>query len=273
MLPNFLADVSITHAPLPSALDGATACGVLWQAAPGRFLLDVPAVARYLVTAGSSITIDPSLDAPLLTVEHHLGMLPLASLLYQRGMLAFHAAAVADEQGVVLLAGDSGSGKSTLLVELLQQGWRMLADDLAIVGLNEQGQPVVYPTAPGIALWPESLKKMGIDPDSLPSVDANRREFLPVGQTVGTPQLLRGIYRLNVHSKSAVEMEELAGSARFRAVGTMLYNSHVADAVCGRADYLRCAAAIAQSVPISILRRPRGVWSVEALAEHIKFSD
>jgi len=269
MLPDFLADISVTQASLPTALDGTTACGVLWQAAQGRFLLDVPAVARYLITAGNSITIDSVPDTPAIVVEHHLGMLPLAALLYQRGMLAFHAAAVANDQGVVLLTGDSGCGKSTLLVALLQRGWRVLADDLAIVGLDGQGQPVVYPTASGIALWTESLKKLGIASDSLSCCDANRREFVPSGQTAGDPQPLRHIYRLGVHGKREVEPEELAGSARFRAVGTMLYNSHVADALCSRADYMRCAAAIAQFVPINILRRPRGVWSVEALAEYI----
>jgi hypothetical protein len=268
-LPAFLTDVSIVPASLPAVLGGATTHGVLWQAAPGSFLLDVPAVARYLVVAGKTINIDFASEAIATEVERHMLMLPLAALLYQRGMLAVHAAAVANDQGVVLLAGDSGSGKSTLLPGLLKRGWTMLADELAIVGLNELGQPVVYPTASVIALWPESLEKLGIDITSLPSADVNRLELAASGQAVVGSLPLRTIYRLGVHGAGEIELKELTGSARFRAVGTLLYNSHVADAVCSRPDYLRCAAAIAQSVPISILRRPRGIWSVEALTELI----
>jgi len=270
MLPKFLSDVSITHAPLPAELKGATAGGILWQIASGSFLLSVPYVARYQVTAGMSITIDAEPNASVTMVDHHLRMLPLAALLYQRGMLAFHAAAVANDQGALLLAGDSGSGKSTLLAKMLQLGWTMLADELAIVGLNMEGQPVVYPTIPRIALWPDSCKKLGIDSTSLHHADANRREFIPQAfQVAVNPQLLCGINRLNIHSKSDVELEELTGSDRFRVVGALLYNSHVAEALCNKAEFLTSAAAVAQSTPISILRRPRGEWSVESLAKKI----
>jgi len=269
MLPDFLSDLSVTTASLPIALDGAIARGVLWQNAAGRFLLDVPGVARYLVEAGRTITIDPAPNAPVQKVEHFLGMLPLAALLYQRGLLAFHAAAVSNGDVALLLAGDSGSGKSTLLTALLQRGWRMLADDLAIVSLNEQGQPIVHPACSGIALWPESMKNLGIDADSLPYADANRRKYSLPEQCETNPQCLRGIYRLSVHNKCEVEMEEMAGSARFQTTGTMLYNSHVADVLCNRVEYMRYVAAIVQSVSYRELRRPRGVRCVEALADQI----
>lgn len=269
MLPEFLTDCCISQAPLTAVLDVATIRGVLWQATPEQLLLDVPGVARYLAKGGKSITVDPAPDAPAERVSYFLGMLPLAALSYQRGMLAFHAAAVCNDKGALLLAGDSGSGKSTLLAALLKRGWRMLADDLAIVGLDKQGQPVVFPSAQGIALWPESLKKLAIDPGGLQSCDTNRYIFVPAERASGNPVPLRCMYRLGIHSKSGVEQEEPSGNARFRLIATMLYNSHVADAVCNKADYLRCAAAISRQAPIRILRRPRGQWSVEMLAEHI----
>jgi hypothetical protein len=223
-----------------------------------------------LVEAGRFIIIDAADDAAETEIEHHFKMMPLAALLYQRGFLALHAAAVGNEQGALLLAGDSGSGKSTLLATLEQRGWKVLADDLAIVKLSEQGKVMVYPTVSKVALWPVALEKMGLCIDSLPYVDANRREFNPSEKSTREPQCLRGIFRLNVQSKNEVVLEDLAVTARFKAVGGTLYNSHVADALCNRENYLRCAAAIAQSVPISCLSRPRGVWSVSELADIIE---
>lgn len=266
---DLLSDVSVLTDSLPITLDNVQSRGVLWQVAGERFLLDVPEVARYLVEAGSSITIEPAPDALPQTIEHFLRMLPLAALVYQRGMLAFHAAAVTNGEYTVLLAGNSGSGKSTILAALLQRGWAMMTDDLAIVALDEQGQPTVYPSRAGIALWPDSLNNLGIASDSFSYCDANRKEYPVHGHFDNKPRTLRGIYRLNVNNKSEVAVEELEGSARFQMIGTLLYNSQVADALCNRSDYLRSVATIAQKVQSRDLSRPRGIWSVKTLIDHV----
>lgn len=269
MLTNLFSDISVSTASLPAKLDGSTAQGVLWQIAEGRLLLDVPSVARYLVEGGRSIRIDPAHDATQSKIEYFQMMLPLAALCYQRGMLAFHAAAVSNGKVSVLLAGKSGSGKSTLLAFLLQRGWQLMADDLAIVGLDGEGKPVVYPTAPGIALWADSLKQFGIDSDSLDFCDANRRQYSAPESFDSTPRPLQFIYHLNVHNKREVECEELTGSSCFQKTGAILYNSYVADVLCNRADYLQCVAALVQAVPYRNLCRPRDIWCLEALANHI----
>lgn len=270
IIPHFISDINIIHASLPSILSKAKARGVLWQAASGRFFLNVPNVASYLVTAGNSITIDPAPDVLPSVLQHQMEMLPLAALSYQQGLLAFHAATVANVHGAVLITGDSGTGKSTLLAALSLRGWQVLADDLTIIGLNEQGHPFVYPTSSGISLWPDSLKLLGINSASFPRIDANRHKFTPSVRKFCAPQPLRAIFRLSVHSKSVVETEELPVNVRFRALGSYLYNSHVADALCDRIAYLRCMATIAESVSITIMRRPRGLWSVEALSDIIE---
>jgi len=47
-LPAFLADARVESGQTPRYLHNAAATGVLWQAEPGRFLIDVPGAARYL---------------------------------------------------------------------------------------------------------------------------------------------------------------------------------------------------------------------------------
>lgn len=266
MLPNFLSDIMIKHAPVPVVLDGATARGVLWQAAAGRFLLDLPGVARYLVEGGHTVTIEPCLGGDEAAAEHFLKMTPLAALLYQRGLVVFHAAAVADERGVVLLAGESGAGKSVLLAALLQRGWTMLADDLAVVAPDGQGRLLVQPMYPEISLWPDAVKRLGIDPASLRLCDANRYGCALPERFAGRPLPLRAIYWLNVHQKQDTGLVPLAEKDCFRTVGTFLYNSQIADALMDRAAYLQCVAAIAGSVPTHNLLRPRSAWSADALA-------
>jgi hypothetical protein len=264
MLPDFLSDVSITYAPVPSRLEGATSSGILWQAAPNRFLLEAPDTARYLVEDGKQIIIDPHPSADESEVTRFLRMTPLAALSFQRGMFAFHAAAVTGSNGAVVIAGDSGAGKSTLLAALLKRGWKLLADDLSAVDLNENGVPIVFPIFPETILWPDSMEELKFETTD------HERQVLPLeDRFAASPQPLRAIYRLSVH-KEALETDEIKGTKLFNTLTMVSYNSRITDALLHRSAYMRLAAAIANSVSVRTLRRPRGQWCIEELADIVE---
>jgi hypothetical protein len=145
----------------------------------------------------------------------------------------------------------------------------MLADDLAAVDLDGQGRVLVQPKYPEVALWPDALKRLGINSASLPFCDANRHRLTRPERFADRPLPLRAIYWLNVYQKQGTDCAPLAEKDRFRVVGTFLYNSQIADALMDRAAYLRCVAAIANSVPIHNLCRPRSTWSADTLADLI----
>ena len=54
-----------------------------------------------------------------------------------RGLLSIHCAALADENGAVLISGSSGSGKSTVTTRLLSQGYRLVANVMQFAGQKE----------------------------------------------------------------------------------------------------------------------------------------
>ncbi len=259
-----LSDVHIQCACVPRLLPAATAEGVLWQAAPSQFLLHVPGVARFLVEFGRSITIEPEPGSSPSERWRFLRMTPLAALLYQRGALAFHAAA-ASSKGAVLLAGDSGAGKSALLMALLERGWTMLADELAFVDLDSLGTAQVAPTFPDIRLWRKSLG----NPTSESEHDSasSWRTVSMTDQFPSSPRALRAIVWLTVHNDHQIEIRELDGMERFRSLALLTYNSHIADALLDRAQYLRQAGHIARSCRFWKLCRPRGRDTVAELAD------
>ena len=318
-LPDFLAGVQLIIGPVPAGLGEGRARGVLWQAASGRFLLEVPAVASYYAAGGEQITIHPCPGVGDKILQCYLGLAPLAALIFQRGWLAFHAAAAAPplegirtegaaqsiaglqtmkraDSGAVLLAGDSGAGKSTLLAALLQRGWRLLADDLAAVGLDGEGRPVVWPIPAEIALWPDAVEKLGIVHEGASGVTGISGETGVIDETGFSDETgasdetgpdprqfydftaqcaeaalpLQAIYWLSVQRGEEIQVEEVQGSERFAAIGPRLYNSHIADALLDRSVYFRLATAITQAVPLRRIRRPEGQWSVEALVEKLE---
>jgi hypothetical protein len=266
-LPSFLSNVELEIAKIPDSLSDAAAEGVLWQAAPGRFLLRVAKIAKFLIEAGCKITVEPSAEAT--DIARFLRMTPLAALLYQRGTLAMHAAAAANVRGAILLAGDSCAGKSTLLMALMNRGWKMLADELVAIDFDERGQMRVMPMFPEVRLWQDAEKKFAVVGES-PNSDKDWRIVSVPNQFSSQPQVLRTIYWLTAHNTDKVEQHIVEGIERFRAVGTLTYNSHIADALLDRAEYMRQATIVTQTVPIHRLYRPRGKWVVEELADRIE---
>ena len=260
-----MTDVEIKNASIPPVLIGATSRGVLWQAAPRRFLLDVPDVARYLVEDGNLVTLEPVPQADKDKINRFFQMTPLAALLFQRGITAFHAAAAAGPHGAVLLAGDSCAGKSTLLMELLKRGWKMLSDDLSVVALNENGAPDVLPTFPDVVLWRDTLDKLNKE-----NTGKNRQTVSMEERFTNTSQRLKTIYRLAIHNKNEIEVRSTEGIDRFRFLTEILYNTRVADALLDRTAYMRTASALTQCVSTQTLMRPRGRWSSEELADMVE---
>ncbi len=270
--------IFVNQGEIPDILPGATHQGVLWQAAPGRFLLKVPKVAKYLVEDGSRVTIEPVLGASQDLLSRFFKMTPLAALMYQRGQLAFHAAAAAppgaEGDKAILIAGDSAAGKSTLLVGLQQRGWRILADELSLIMENEDGRAAVLPIAQEVLLWEDAVEKLGLPEwqvSDLVQVHAGGRRVVTVTADVEHAMFpITNIIRLSVHSQPDIELKKLEGMRAFHSIGELVYNSHIADAILSKQDYLRQAGILTQRVPIFHLNRPRGQWSVEALADVVE---
>ena len=262
-----LEDVRVSFAPVPQALAEARSCGVLWQTAPGRFLLDLPGVARYLVEFGKSVTIDTVPEVETETVERFFRMTPLAALLCQRGVLPLHAACAANGSGSVILAGDSGVGKTTLLTALVARGWKILADDLTALDVGPSGNVTVCPVFPEVALWPDALRIMTGCIESLPRACGNRHVLSLSDHFCSDPQPVTSIFHLCAHSGAGIDVAQLFGSSAFQAIGMISYNSHIADSLFDRSCFMRCAAALSNSTPLYRLRRPRGQWSVDELAD------
>jgi len=87
-------------------------------ATPTQYFLNIQGIARYLVTAGREIVIDPDDAAPALDVRGYLLGSIFVVLCQQRGLLPLHASAIAGKSGVVAFLANSGQGKSTLAANL-----------------------------------------------------------------------------------------------------------------------------------------------------------
>lgn len=103
------------------------------------------------------LDLSPDLTIPAAVILERV-VAPMAFMLLNRGKVALHASAVADEHGRAwIFIGNSGAGKSTTAFELMRRKMALLADDLVL--LDSQKMEVIAAT-PTLRLFD--------DPDSVP---------------------------------------------------------------------------------------------------------
>ena len=149
-------DVVVERGEVPESGPGLTQVD-------GSLLLVVNGVARFRIEGGNRITVDAAAEVPERNARLFLLGSAFGALLHQRGMLPLHANAVEIDGKAVAFLGESGAGKSTLAAWFHDHGYRIIADDVCVVRLDDQGKPVAEPGLPRFRLWKEALAAFGRD--------------------------------------------------------------------------------------------------------------
>lgn len=101
----------------------------------------------------------------------------LSMLHLQRGEMAIHCSALEKDGRAVLVAGNSGSGKSTTTTALLEAGFSLMADDMAIVGVRDN-KAICYPAFPYQKLCRDVAEERNYDLEELIYIDEDKDKFL-----------------------------------------------------------------------------------------------
>ncbi len=131
------------------------------------YRLRFPDLADFDVSAaGDRIACRPSARLPDTTLQHLLldQVLPLA--LSRSGHLVLHASAVhVPRLGSVAFVGPTGSGKSTLAAALGLRACPVVTDDCLVVQ-SASGHSLAVPGYPGLRLWRDAARGLGLDPNA-----------------------------------------------------------------------------------------------------------
>jgi hypothetical protein len=266
------ADVEVIYDEVPDQLSGATACGMAYQARPGRLLLKVDGVARYLICDGRRIIIQRATGAHDDDVRLFLLGSALGALLHQRNAIVLHGSAVIVDGMAVAFIGPSGIGKSTLAVAFGRRGNRVLTDDLCVAWPHEaSGQIMVEPGFHESKLWMDSLQHLHIDATGLRKIRSSlEKRALPLGAAFASCAApLKRIYVLRARNDARLSIVDLQGAQKFEALNDQTYRGQFLDGLGARPAHFRNALLLAQRVPIAVIERPRGVFQLEDLVAQV----
>ena len=257
--------VRIGEAPaLPPSLPGK---GEFWQMTPGAFWFTVDDVARYHVAEGRRILVEPRGGS-----RHDLGVFLIrsgfAALLLQRGVVPFHASAIATDAGAVLFAGCSGAGKSSLLAALVERGHTMLADDLTGV-IRRDGRAIALPAFPNIGLWADALDALDWRRRAGERVREPLEKFLaPVARFRDEPLAVRALYALGPGPE--ITVGKAPSQAALELLCRHTYRRRFLPGSGQRMTHFRTVAHMANRLPVFRVTRPAYPFLIDALADRVE---
>ena len=264
-------DVTIRVGATPEALAPSADRFGAWQTMPGVYLLGVKGVARYLVTGGREIVVQPTGGSEATKLQDYLVGSVLAACLQQRGVATFHASAIATGAGAVLFAGRSGSGKSTLLAALLDHGYPMLADDVTGVVLDSGGRPTALAAFPRVRLCADAVDKLGWQARTRAPAGVDKRPFAPIESFRTEPLAVAAIFVLSPHTGAELE---ITPAPLAQAFWRLLQHTYRIKSLVGlkerRGQHFRTVEALARRVPVTCIRRPVHPFLPDRLGDEIE---
>jgi hypothetical protein len=264
------ADITISYGKVPETLPLPSGNGAAWQAAPGKLLLSVSEVARYLILENREIVIEPLPGISENDVSIFLLGSVLGALLHAREMLVLHASVIQTERGAVLFMGCSGAGKSTLLGAFLRRGYAMAADDKAGIVVNEDGVAHSLPAFPFTRLMEDTVNELKFPVGGLSLNRALGKYMVPVERFCAQPLAIRAAYSLNVHNQGDISLEPLHSLERFQVLNRHTYRRRFLHRAEQRQSHFQILGKLSEQARVVRVLRPDNPRLIEELVSRIE---
>ncbi|MCX8129200.1 MAG: hypothetical protein N3I35_03755 [Clostridia bacterium] len=258
-------DVTIRVSDVPVDLENVFYKDKFISASSGCILLKIEGIARYLIRDGKEIIIQVEPDAREGDVATFAFGSALGTLLYQRGILAFHGSAVLTPKGAVIFTGEKGAGKSTTAAALNAKGLDFMSDDVCAVYI-EDGKPILYPGLSRAKLSIDSYSHIkGYEPAESPLSPVLKKYGVSFGSCM-KPSPLHAICVLEAAvDKPAIR--KVSGVERLSLLSRHIYRPLIYKLIAPPSlQFSQCSAVSANAIAMRIYR-PADYCMMESFLE------
>lgn len=269
-----LPDITVRWGPTPATLEESTFRGDLEAPrarietdASGGLLWAAPHT-RVWIPDPDNIVVEALQETPVRARKRMILYYCLPAALGMRGLISLHASTALTRGGAVVLVGPSGSGKSTLLAGLLNQGCRMLSDDVSVLRYSPAAGPEVLPGYPTFRLDPDTLGRLAPPAERTALLSGGRKVLVRVPETFRSdqPARVRSIILLEGTARRAPPPVRVRGVSGLR---TLQENCYPPVSLRPTSQDIERLASLLAVVPSFRITRSPGVWSVDELVARI----
>lgn len=227
--------------------------------------------ALFNVLNGDEIIVEPLKQYNLSLLKIYLLGIAFAMIMIQRENICIQGGAANIGDGAVIIMGKSGVGKSTLLDELRRRGYKLLADDMAVISI-EHGEIVVNPSIPLQRLCVDTIEQLEDYKKNYEIVHLHKEKCLiPMNKTFQHQcKKLRAIIILTTPDINQVEIKEINGGDKLKQLLENIFRSSVLKEVGISPNYFKECVRITKTVPMYEIKRPNGVVTVDKQIELIE---
>lgn len=239
---------------------------------PDQVFLNIELTAKYLVSAGREVLIDPDPRADENAIRLYLLGSVMGCLLHQRQLLPLHANALQYGNECVMFMGHSGMGKSTLAAAMKNRGYKVLADDVCAVQTCYGKKPVIYPGVPQIKLWKDAADHLEEDVTLMKRIRPDEDKYaLPLDDDYcRLPRSIKGIYILNFYDGKELKIAGLELLEKLEALKNYTYRKGMVAKMGNAGSHLRMCGELAETTCIRRIWRPRNTLLIDELINVIE---
>ncbi len=258
---------SLSHIPLDEGRQGTNNF-----IGKDNMLLNIRGVARFSICNGEEIVIDPCPKAEEGLLRLFLLGTAFGCILHQRSLLPLHASAILHNGEAVLFLGHSGVGKSTLAAAMKNRGYKVVADDVCAVKVQQGEEPLVYPGIPQIKLWKETVEFLGGNVNAMKRLFGEEEKYALPAQNLyyDKPLLIKRMYILHAHTGKELSIFDMHPLEKIHAIKNYTYRKGMVVKMGIITRNLNMCGLLARSAPLRMILRPNTGFLLRELTELIE---
>ncbi|MDD2800279.1 MAG: hypothetical protein PHC94_00830 [Methylobacter sp.] len=262
-------DITIRFGAIPSCCISADTHKGANFIGNGKLLLDIQEIAKYLISDGNAVLIEPYPNAKEEMIRLFLLGSALGILLHQRDILPLHGCGIVYNDKAILFLGETGIGKSTLAETFRRKGYKLLTDDVSALCFSNDASVKVFPAYPKINLMEETAKNFNIPIEGLPEAHPQKRKYsIPVGESFcPDPKPLSRIYILHQTDQKSIRLEVPQKIAAIPFLTHNTYRKQVIEKMGLLQRHIDQCAHLADNYPVRLLSRPDDLSRLPELAD------
>ncbi|MGV3466511.1 MAG: aldolase [Heyndrickxia sp.] len=195
----------------------------------------------------------------------------MSIVLMQRRILPLHGSAIEIDGKAYAFIGKRGAGKSTLASTFVNEGFKLISDDIVPILINSNKIPTVIPSYPQQKLWEESLFRLGLENHLYrPLFDRETKYAVPVQTSFVSEKLpLAGIFELIPYEEDNISFKSINSLEQFYTIYLHTFRNFLIPRLGLMEWHFETSSILLKNVKLIRVSRPNSWFSAKSLLELI----